>query len=102
MISLGMRHSGIFIYSYQSRGASRCIFLMSVLPNLALGSEVANASTSTAFMPKPCCEAGMAVKHAMLMAVFQEVQNATKSFVLVELLPHVIQVLYSSAKRPVR
>ncbi len=37
MISLGMSPSGIFIYSYQSRGVSRNLFLMSAPPNLASG-----------------------------------------------------------------
>ncbi len=40
MISLGISHSGIFVYLYQSRGVLRFIFLMSAPPNLALGIQI--------------------------------------------------------------
>ncbi len=41
------------------------------------------------------------MKVTMLTAVSQKVWNAAKSIVLVGLSPHLIQALYSSAKRPV-
>jgi hypothetical protein len=44
----------------------------------------------------------VAVKDAMLTAVSQKERNATKSMLLVGLLPHMIQALYSSTKRPVQ
>jgi hypothetical protein len=62
--------------------------------------EAADASSSTAFMPQPCCVARVAVKDAILMAVFQNELNAAKSMSLVGLLARMIQALYSSAKRP--
>ncbi len=64
------------------------------MPKLEKASvrEAADASSSTAFMPQPCCTAGVAVKDAMLMAVSQNELNATKSMTLVGLLARVIQV----------
>ncbi len=67
----------------------------------ALVREAADGLSSTAFMPYPCCKAGVAVKDAMLMAVAQKGRNAAKSMSLVGLSPRMIRELHYSAKRPV-
>ncbi len=74
------------------------------VPKLETASvrDAVDALSSRAFMLQPFCKAGVAVKDAMLTAVSQEAWNVAKSIVLVGLLLHIVQALYSSTKRPMQ